>query len=785
MDPLSQLPLECLQHIFKIIACDTNTVALITLSTLLRVSRYIALVALPFLYRNPYACIGADYIRGNKRECTRGLLACVPSSTLPLTLAHCLARDPLYTQAPRPTFDYLGHVRHLNPLAFRSEPLIFRPDKEPTVEELVYLQGEEYTHLRQSICVLAAYVGSYSSKGEFLRHLHNVIVYREVVWSLAFRILDQLESLTIPLSDIDRYLQVVDRLSRLDRVNVSVDEVYESGDLEMDESTQLCKDKAMQTLLQFIEDHVWHFPGRLQTVNINDSPMWPRSYNTNLKDVQLQIYRRLPPMPPPAVLSKHNWARLMTHPLTTNLRHVKDIVANHEQWQGPEFDYPRLLQRCRNLNFLDITPLAKGSFKWAVQEKVSLGENGGLVPLQRVQIRDYYSLTDEIDDIAFAFSYTLQYIRVDDIVQGGSTPTIRIGQGWVDMPKLTHLTLDIRRNRLVLDPLLLTHCPNLIFLDLMDDTTRYWCPDIVSTLPAQLGQLSVLRLQGWPALTFHPSTLHSMSKLGSLRICSGNYYMRDCFIPPVEELEQSFSAQEGLFLCATGTGAGTEGSHGGAVQPGVGRRPLWTWDWVLPQLSVAEFMGEFAYRFGFRMLRGCPSLETLMLKITTERDTHTRILTQDDFFVTGSITADANSTSRQQQLPPRPKRIIAPALKTLQMTGPWVLDDTLVPLFFHGMFPKLKDVTMPECSGFSHRALVECLKGKAKHVVTMNLGLPEPSMDEQKALGLYPRIGRKRDHRDTLHIVLRFQSVEYLVLRDSATATADSTVSPAPAPFSE
>ncbi|KAG0063257.1 hypothetical protein BGZ89_009997 [Linnemannia elongata] len=784
MDSLSKLPLECLQHIIEIIACEKEKVIIVlsTLSALLRVNRYIATVTLPFLYRNPHAGIGTVYIRDTKkRQCTRALLACVPFTSLPPTLAYCLARDPLYTQAPRPFYDYLRYVRHLNPLAFRWEPLIFQPDKKPTTEELAYLQGEEYAHLRQSICVLEGFIDSYSSDGEFLRHLHNVIVYREVIWSLASPILDQLESLTIPLSEIDRYLHVVNRLGRLESVYVSIDEVYESGHLRMDKSTKPLRDKAMRTLVQFVEDHIRLFPGRLRAVNIHDSPMWPRSHSTNFEDVELQIYPQLPPMPPPTVLNRHNWMRLMNHPLATNLRHVETIVVDNEQWQGPVYEYSQLLRRCRNLKSLEMTPLSKDSFKWAVQEKALLSESDSQVPLRRVHIQDYHSFTDEIDDIAFAFSNTLYFIRVDDIVQNGDAPTIRIGQGWVDMPKLTYLTLDIRRNRLIIDPLLLAHCPNLVFLDLMDITTSYRCTDIVSTLPAQLGQLSELKLQGWPALTFHPASLHSMSKLGLLRICSCNYYMHDCFIPPVEELEQSFYIQEEFSMSATGTGTGkraaTEGSQGGVAQPGVGRRPIWTWDWMLPQLSVAEFMGEFAYRFEFRMLRGCPSLEVLTLKISTAHDTHTRVLNQRDFFVTDPITVNTKSTSGQQQQQPtsRPKRIIAPALKTLRMAGPWILDDTLVPLLFHGMFPKLRNVEMSKGRGFSHRALVNVLTGKAQHVVTIGLGLLEPSMEEQKELGLYPRIGRKKYHNENFHVSVRFQSVEYLILRDPSTAACPAS----------
>ncbi|KAF9116912.1 hypothetical protein BGX30_005818, partial [Mortierella sp. GBA39] len=150
----------------------------------------------------------------------------------------------------------------------------------------------------------------------------------------------------------------------------------------------------------------------------------------------------------------------------------------------------------------------------------------------------------------------------------------------------------------------------------------------------------------------------------------------------------------------------------------------------------------------------------------------------DDFFVTDPITTNINSTSGQQQRQPtpKPKRIIAPALKELCMTGPWVLDDTIVPLLFDGMFPELRYVTMPEYSGFSHRTLVKTLKGNPKRMRTMELGLPEPSLEEQKELGLYPRIGRMEDYNGTFCFSVHFQIIEYIVLRDpSPTASPAST----------
>ncbi|KAG0287736.1 hypothetical protein BGZ96_008366 [Linnemannia gamsii] len=774
MDHLSRLPLECLQHIFKILAHNNESVSFRAFSALVRVNRSIATNVLPYLYHYPHTGIHYSQVI-KKGDGTRSLLACLSFTSLPPTLAHYLARDPLLTQAPKPTFDYLSCVRYLHPPAFEKEPLIFLPDKEHTVEEKAYLQGEEYARLRRSICVLPAYVNSYSSEDEFFLHLHNIIVYRETVWSLASPILDQLESLTIPLSDIDRYLEVIGRLSRLERIDIIIDEVYEFRNLLVDEPTRQCKEEAMRSLLQFVENHGRLFVGRLRTVNICDSPIWSGPYRTHFEDIQLQIYRLLPPMPPPRILDHSNWTRLMCHPLTTNLSYVERITALQQQISAPLSDYPRLFQRCRALKSLKISALGKGNFKWAVQEKESAG--GGsedLVPLESLNMRNCDSLTEEVNDIAFAFSNTLQRISVDEGVRGSTT---RLGQGWVDMPKLTHLNITVRINRLLLDSLLLAHCPNLIVVNLTDKTQAYQCWDIVSMAPAQLGQLSTLSLQGWPALTFNPTTLHSTSKLGFLSIRSNH-------IPPFEEQEQSFTAQNDILLEETEAeaGSGTEGSQNeGVIQARVGHRPPWTWDWVLPQLRVLELSGEFAYRFEFRMLRGCPSLEALTLMIYSEQDTHTRVLSEDDFFVIIPATTHPDTTiGRQRVRRPKIKGISAPALRGLTMRGPWVLDDSLVPMFFHGMFPKLSDVVMLNSMGFGLPALVDCLRGKAKHIMQVDVNFPEPSLEEQRELGLYPRMGRKKNNSDTYQVTILFNDVDYLLLRDVATSLAAPFVSPAP-----
>lgn len=153
------------------------------------------------------------------------------------------------------------------------------------------------------------------------------------------------------------------------------------------------------------------------------------------------------------------------------------------------------------------------------------GVESGLVPLEQVWIYDCDSSTDEADDIAFAFSDTLKGLYISatyaDIQDSPLPRTIEIGRSWADMLVLTELKIDACSHRLLINQMLLSHCPNLTTVHLSDETRRYQCQDIIPTLPAQLGKVTKLELKGWPALTFHPTTLSSACELKLLRICVG------------------------------------------------------------------------------------------------------------------------------------------------------------------------------------------------------------------------------------------------------------------------
>ncbi|KAF9901393.1 hypothetical protein EC991_006213 [Linnemannia zychae] len=647
MDPLARLPVECLQLILKFITETEGTISTRTLAALLCVNKYIATVTVPFLYCDPYRGNSMPpYGRLIQRPCT--FLSFLPVENIPQLLSLRLAQYPSYFPSPaEPAFDYLTHIRHLCPPHFHIGCGTFDPNKYfPNQEELDYFRGDECEQLRKSVWTASTYLDSLCSKLQFDAHLHNVIIYRQMLWSIASPILDRLESLTILVSDMDRYREQINRLERLEKIEFKFDDVYTSYEGRSDGSSTERKESKIEAVVQFVMDHTRIFPGCLKVVTVDDSRLWPKCQYTNFEDVQSRIYRLLPPMPPPTEINKDSWMKLMAQPLTTDLGRVQTFTASQEQWQNPVYDYGLIFQRCRDLRSLNVSAPGRGTFEWAVQEKrlLDLGGTRRLVPLEHVHITDYTLLSDEVNDIAFAFSDTLQSITVHDIIQPGPFPTIWIGKGWVDLPLLTQLSLDIRRNRLVVDEMMLFHCPSLTHLDLMDITEEYRAQDIIPSLPAHLGQLEDLKLQGGPAF---------------------------------------------------------------------------------------------------------------------------RILNQSDFFTTKRYTTTIHSERLS-----KPRHVVAPRLVKLRLTGIWEMDDSLVESFFHVMFPKLREVFMSGLKGFSHGALVRCLKNKATHVARMRIGCDEPTEEEQHKLGLYPRAGRKKGLKDTWHFIIHFSNVEYLVRRDHAIADA-------------
>ncbi|KAF9147609.1 hypothetical protein BG015_010714 [Linnemannia schmuckeri] len=373
MDPLSRLPLECLQRILQILADKKN---LAQLATLLRVNRYISLVTLPFLYRDPFKAV-RDVYRGSKRS--RALLRTLLSSTSVTNLHPALLFEfELNATSPEfdlPRLDYTHIMRNVDITPYQFRDCMQEGTSKSRIKETDYI-------LERLDRIPPDYIDNSQGKKFLTWCCHQDIVFKELVWTFVSPILEQLETLSIPLSDITRYHQEIDRLPRLEHVHFILDVIY--ANTQGDELTKhMSQDNAMRAIVHFVEEHTRVFKGRLKGAKGASSETGIYLGNTITKEAQQQIYRLLPPIQQLQSISNNNWDHLLAHPLTTDLTDVEVIWGvKPEQWQHAAREGLQILPRCRSLKRLDTLALGKGAFAWAVQEKKRLtnfgsGSSGG------------------------------------------------------------------------------------------------------------------------------------------------------------------------------------------------------------------------------------------------------------------------------------------------------------------------------------------------------------------------------------------------------------------------
>lgn len=736
--------------------------------------------------------------------------------------------------------DYAAHIRHikLNGWAFPKNSLFSLSTFSSELQE--YVEGPEFT----ALCPWDQFPpehGRYSSQQNIRRRVLRVLLHREITWILANPILEQLQTLVIPVSDINRYLGVLDRLGRLECVRFLLDEFYDCHPAEAPRATeewsakaQERKNKSMGSLVRFVESHTQLFKGQLKIATCYASFIWMWGIQTCPADVQFNFLQLLPPLHKPKTLDTRNAMQFAAHPLTTDLGQVEKISLAPPP--GPLLDrlcdIRQFLQRCRSAKHLQLASFGKGTFKWAVEEKrmvmdgmgsntlinggqgsLSLLDNDrpacllhGLVALEDVCIRDIRDgSTDEVDDIAIAFSQTITGLRVTStLAPVVIPPSLHFGRGWVDMPVLDRLVLDTRTARMVLDRELLVHCPNLSYAVLSDRTFDYRCQDIMPSLPARLCRLVELHLNGWSSLSFHPDTLYSTSKLRTLEVAMRPQYTdivrQDLyFIPPIEELNQSYNIHNDNDDDES-SGIGSTTTPAMLEETSQITRPRWTWDWQLPNLTKLRLSGEFALLFEFRMLRGCPALEIIQLHMNTPGQTHTRKLSLADLVSpsngnnssTDSIGGDdggndADTSSHQQPLPLLPTttttaaqgRIILPALTRLQLTGNWIIEDDFLFDLLAVTFPKLEHLKLQGSTSFTLGGLLDLARALPVPWKQLQVIQPEPPRDQWAELGLRAST-EATDERQVLPMQLLFNvhwPYEYVVLQDpgkSVVAASDS-----------
>lgn len=809
MDPLSQLPLECLHMIISLLKDQGDSS---TLASLLQTNKHISFTTLPFLYSDPYQWAIHHDSKHNDiniaHKLTYLLLRQLPVDSLSTMLTFAYPDLTLQEQPTSPSLDYLRHIRHLR---LERDVVEFEMNYWPRFRRNKpnSITNQDFQSQWQLDYIL---IGCESAKRR--RSLHDcrcrMLSFHEANWALASPILDQLQSLTIPASDIDRYHHVLSRLGRLECVEIVMDavltrpsDVRDKFSLTNEQLGELNsrKDVIFRAITSFFKDHVALFPGQLKTAKFPDGGFWLDAPQHCPDLIQFKVFEMLPPWAGTRILTSTELLQSLAHPQSSVVGYIEEIVQREgpKRWLLRPENSRRYLQQCRSLRSLELFEVPKGIFSRAVEERrrkdIPTGDTGainiaagdshrrqelvaqdlgtvldleiGLPPFTTVKLKDGTpTFLDDLNDLVAAVSQTLQHLTVwaSTLLPLIEPRPVIYGQGWVDLPVLTHLSLDVGYCRLVIDRGLLAHCPNLTTLVLRDNTMLYDCRHLLPCLPADLPRMNKLQLQGWSAVTFDAATLHTTPNLTDLSIIMHCIYFGVQYIPPVPELELSFG-----ILGDTTTATTTESTALAADQattettaPAI-HRSAWTWDWHLPQLKILTLTVEFAFRFQFKMLQGCPSLHTLYLDCSSISERHVRTITISDLFSTntaGNIdcTSSSNSSEDDQattssvsstSTAPTTTRIVAPSLKKLTMFGDWVVQDSILSEFLTGMFPELEHLKVIRWSGCTLRGFVDMIRTTSRVNLsqpqpkrinkfrTLRLDFPQTSTDELFRLGMW------------------------------------------------
>ncbi|KAF9304484.1 hypothetical protein BGZ74_001444 [Mortierella antarctica] len=614
-----------------------------TLASLLRVNKYVCLATLPILYEDPFIWFQDQQFRRSYTSSipvVRLLLSSVPNdsySGLVKAMYGIGDEEPALRSTHQIwPIDYLSFVRHFNPQDQNSKSLLadlvtyvkMGPQLKSYVEE--HKLAEKYAALVLKLD-LQWYPYDDNEEDPITIDFLTLDIHREATWALCSPILEQLQSIVIPLSDIGRYLDSIARFSSLSVITFKLDEYCDNnepvtGEEEIKKLRGL-KEKRKQDLesaVKFVQLHIGMFRTLKQVLCPTTRSSWqftPQSCPEEYLDRMLEC---LPTLIDPAELVNDNWKQFISKAEQTNLEFVKKI----EELKTKPF-----LHRCSSLREYNMISLGPDSFKWAAQKKIVRDHEqeqdgrptANLPPLEVVAIRAIGDpFGSELDDIGLSFGTTLKSFTAQrrgpfqEQTQTPQTQRSIVGRGW-KMPLLSKLELDCSTDGLVLDPDFLRHCPSLQKLSLSDSLPVNYLNRIKPSRPAQLPELTALVLSGSAALAFHPDTLHSTKELKALILGS----MPSCertVLPSLQDAAPDDHEQDIVAEDSNTTYLSIQ-------------RLKWTWDYHLSSLHTLQLTFEFAHHFRFQMLRGTPCLRELCLSLYSRDHPVERVLTEADFTV--------------------------------------------------------------------------------------------------------------------------------------------------------
>ncbi|KAG0344073.1 hypothetical protein BG004_004765 [Podila humilis] len=646
---------------------------LTTLVVLLRVNKHVCLTTLPFIYESPFPWLRfapsihrskPDFnINDNRYHMIRLLMRSLQNKTDSGLLTAMFDLDSNDAHQVWP-IDYLSYVRCFEAAYYGSSCLFSRHFRDQLSPRLRRYLVDNDLIARYRLGAVGAYrsaIGDTSARdtspntiGFMLMDLH-----RDLTWTLCQPILEQFVSITIPVSDIQRYLPLVHRFSSLKFVTFQLDGIAQIEHFEHYATTDFAaadhallrermekRREDLEMAIQFLSNHSALFRGGIQQVIVPkqfDWTMYPQCCPPEYLDRMLAL---MPGLVNPNTINELNWKQFVATLDRTDMDKIESFESiNHEDglWYKLFQQQPPFLHRCRALRDFNSVSFGPNSFK-LLNREIKYSECYGqeesqsailpaaatttnfpttesLLPfLEHVMITARYEqFGSELDDIARFCGKSLRTFKIEGHYLPGNRTTqvrpVKIGDGWV-LPKLQKLVVTMNPENLILDPHFLLHCPSLETIYLKD----YYGMDGTDRLvkgtnpPGCLPKLKSLRLDGAVALSFPLDTLHTTKVLETLVLRMSQY--QRSFPPLWREMRA---------------------------------KPFWTWDWHLPQLKTLDLTGIFAIQFRFQMLRDCPSLEELFLDIQTITCRSDRVLEKADFYLLDTEVDIVGAEDARQQ----------------------------------------------------------------------------------------------------------------------------------------
>lgn len=138
--------------------------------------------------------------------------------------------------------------------------------------------------------------------------------------------MEQLQSLTIPLSLTQRYLGIVIRFESLETVEFLFDIVYSFINEDIGGAARARKATEWQFEVRFAQDHTRLFKGVLKVVTYGDFSVWLSTHYRSVCDHEVYM-EILKPLPPARItsLTDSTWDQYISHPLKSDLSRIDDI----------------------------------------------------------------------------------------------------------------------------------------------------------------------------------------------------------------------------------------------------------------------------------------------------------------------------------------------------------------------------------------------------------------------------------------------------------------------------